>query len=330
MKNDRRPCRRSGKARLRWIALALILALALCACGGQKGEPVVLEDPEGVVPTEEQDLPPVLVTDPPVPAPAEEEDLVWDGPAEFLPADPMGGDVAANIRTSLETIVSGAGSLQEELRKVERLAACYRDAGLTAETQAEMNAAAALPYQVWDTELNSLWARLQTELDAAARETLLQEEIEWISLRDQLAAQALEDYRGGSIYPMLLQEENASLTRVRCYQLARILAGARSEEFRLPARTVAGGYGEPVGAGGFDMLSIYPGMENSYMARFSAIRLGVAEGEAVPDGEGRLLLHGQDGLEAEIVYGWDGAVFTVTKDGGPFHAGDSWTLSRAC
>lgn len=93
-------------------------------------------------------------------------------------------------------------------------------------SQSEMNQLSREMFQLWDTELNSLWSRLSETLDGDAMEQLTEEEREWIRRKEQEVEAAGKEAEGGSLQPLLENDKAAELTRERVYELAEILKGA--------------------------------------------------------------------------------------------------------
>lgn len=91
--------------------------------------------------------------------------------------------------------------------------------GQEAASQHEMNAVAAEKYQLWDDTLNAVWKLLEANLNQADMEALRQEEIEWITWKEnEIRAAGLEN-EGGSLQPLLEAGKGAELTKARVYTL---------------------------------------------------------------------------------------------------------------
>ena len=292
------------------ILLILAAALLLAGCGGA----------ETSAPAEET----------PSPAPAEETPSPTPTP-EGLTEEFILADRTEEIRDLVAKAAEGA-SLQDELARVDARAAKYGEYVAMADTQSDAAQLAQWPLALWDAELNSLWTRLKDVLGADAMKELTAEEVNWIAFRDEAAAEATEGYRGGSIYPMLYSLECARLTRNRAYFLASMLARAISEPFALPEREICAQYLDTAGtATVFKRLMITQGVESGYDAVLYVAGTGTIRGTATPAGEGKILFESDNGgIAAEIMYGWTGASFTVTRsEGGPFGLGAVYILPTA-
>ena len=90
-------------------------------------------------------------------------------------------------------------------------------------TQSEMNTLSGDLYKLWDDELNSIWARLKEKLDESTMDQLTQEERQWISDKDEQVEAAGKEAEGGSLQPLLENDEAAEITKARVYELAQYL-----------------------------------------------------------------------------------------------------------
>lgn len=125
-------------------------------------------------------------------------------------------------------------SIQDELAKVETKSSEYENADWGSMGQQEMNALTAQWYQLWDDELNSLWSRLSDELDAEAKEKVLEEQRAWIQRKEENVKGAGATAFGGSLQPQLENTTAEEMTRARAYTLAAYLADVRNEPFTIP------------------------------------------------------------------------------------------------
>ncbi len=224
-------------------------------------------------------------------------------------------DHTAEITSQVEVISGAAQSITEEMNNISNLAAEYGSIGAEAETQYDLNMSSQWPYVVWDTELNSLWGRLENRLDAGRMEALRAEELNWITIKEMMAEVALAGYRDGSMYPMLLSGENARITRNRAYYLAAILAEASGEPFEMPEMDIRGTYVDNQGTDSvYSSLIIEQTMEGDYIGSLTIYGMISTEGIVTENGDKLLFTDDLGGLTGEITYGWDGATFTVTGD----------------
>lgn len=89
-------------------------------------------------------------------------------------------------------------------------------------TQAEMNEAAAELYATWDSALNLLWNELKKDMPDDEFAKLLDEQREWIKVKEDAVAKAGAEYEGGSIYPLVVNMEAADITEKRVNELYEI------------------------------------------------------------------------------------------------------------
>lgn len=113
--------------------------------------------------------------------------------------------------------------LQAELAATEQLAAEAEDALQAAQTQTDMNLAAAELYRIWDDMLNTAWMYLKDGLDRDTMQQLIAEQVAWIQQKEAAAAAAGAAYEGGSMQGMAVNLEAAELTKQRVYVLAEYL-----------------------------------------------------------------------------------------------------------
>ena len=241
--------------------------------------------------------------------------LLLNATSVYAQGQDFSADHTAEITSRVEGIAGAAQSLSEEMNNINNLAAEYGSIGTEAETQFEANNSSQWPYVVWDTELNSLWGRLENRLDAGRMETLRADELNWITIKEMMAEVSLADYRDGSMYSMLLSEENARITRNRVYHLASILAEASGEPFEMPVKDICGTYVDNQGTDSvYSSLVIGQSMESGYTGSLTIYRMISTEGTVTENGATLLFTDETGGLTGEIAYGWDGATFTVTGD----------------
>ena len=254
-----------------------------------------------------------------------------DGKDEEAKEDAF-SDYTEQIKKEVSEAVRSSDSLQEELKKIEKISDKY-DKRFREEdgSQAELNARATEPYCVWDTELNNLWKRMKSSLDKDTMEDLLAEQRRWVSNKEHVAEEAVSEYEGGSIQPMLYTVEMTTVTRNRVYQLAFIFASAKGESFDMPKRPEIGNYIEDHGTGDiYSSLMIKIGLEGTKRASMMVYKLGSAEGTIKKDGDTLLFQCSEYGMKARITYSWDGATFEVlSAKEGPFHKGDIFEFPTA-
>jgi len=89
--------------------------------------------------------------------------------------------------------------------------------------QAEMNELSNEIYVVWDNVLNELWGILKDTQDENTMNDLLKEQREWIDMKEAEAQKAGEEFAGGSMQALVVNQKAAELTKVRVYELADYL-----------------------------------------------------------------------------------------------------------
>lgn len=115
-------------------------------------------------------------------------------------------------------------SIDDELALIEQLASELEDKLQKEDlTQSDMTEISSQLYQLWDNELNVIWAKLKETLDQTTMENLTKEEREWISYKEDEIKKAGVEYEGGTMQPMVENDKGAELTKTRVYELAEYL-----------------------------------------------------------------------------------------------------------
>ncbi|MCF0127716.1 MAG: DUF1311 domain-containing protein [Pseudobutyrivibrio sp.] len=229
------------------------------------------------------------------------------------------GDRSEEIKKAVKETVSGAASLNDEFAAIEKLSAKYGEEAKKAESQTEMNATSAWFYNIWDSELNELWSRISDSADAATKEKLLNEQRNWISMKEAAVYENIGSMEeNGSWYPMLVNAFYEKITRNRAYVLGNELAKIKGESFSMPAYSSPYGYFvDNQGTGDvYSSIVLREGMEaGSTEARISIYRLTVLDGTFEDGGNGEVVFTSNDGAVTGTIKnnGWDGATFKVTE-----------------
>ena len=92
------------------------------------------------------------------------------------------------------------------------------------QTQHEMNMQALSGFQKSDKELNTVYGKLISKLDAESKKDLIASQKSWLAFRDNEAKfEADMVARGGSMSPLIYNATRQSLTEQRIKQLLRHL-----------------------------------------------------------------------------------------------------------
>lgn len=118
-----------------------------------------------------------------------------------------------------------ADSLKNNLAYIEEQAAeiedsIEHDATLS---QAELNVKSAELYELWDSMLNIIWRGLKRACDSETMRALTDEQLAWISQKEQEIDAAGAEYEGGSLQPLVRNRKAAELTKTRVYELLALL-----------------------------------------------------------------------------------------------------------
>ena len=133
--------------------------------------------------------------------------------------------------TEEQTTTTQTTAISDEIATVEAAYQEILSRDASEYTQGDMNAECYEEYKLWDDELNNLWRQIESTLDESAYASILDEQSKWLE-RKKLHVRACGSMAaGGSMQPMLESSGASEMTRVRCYQLAKVLADAVGEQF---------------------------------------------------------------------------------------------------
>lgn len=87
------------------------------------------------------------------------------------------------------------------------------------QTTYSMTSSANKEWKLWDTELNTVYNEIMSTLSAEDAKQLVEEERQWIKMRDAAALESSQKYSGGSMEGLEYTLTLASYTRDRVYDL---------------------------------------------------------------------------------------------------------------
>ncbi|MGL5414646.1 MAG: lysozyme inhibitor LprI family protein [Clostridium sp.] len=90
---------------------------------------------------------------------------------------------------------------------------------ISGQSQTAMNAQSYEIYNIWNNKLNEIWGTLEQKLPASEMSQLRASENQWIKDKEAKEASIKAQYQGGSVMPLEVNMELASLTEQRCYYL---------------------------------------------------------------------------------------------------------------
>ena len=235
------------------------------------------------------------------------DDITADGNQE-------NADYTEQIRAEVAD-AKNASSLQDELDIITDLGEKYDSLRMSSETQTELNENSQWIFLVWDEELNSLWRRMSDELDKTTKDEILARQRVWVAMKDDAADHLSAIYEGGSIQPMIYNEEMADLTRRRAYVLADEFAKYRGEKFTMPTRDNTGYFVDTQGTTEeYSSMTLAPGMEgDSLIITVSLYRVGELTGYGEATSEGISFVSDDGNVQATIKIDFDSASFTVDE-----------------
>lgn len=130
---------------------------------------------------------------------------------EYIDKTETVNSIAIDVQGMLETAEEEASALHKKLSEDPSL------------KQSDMNELSHEIYLIWDDLLNELWAVLKESLDEKTMHNLLEEQREWITMKEAEAKKAAEAFSGGSMAPFASNQKAAELTKERVYELADYL-----------------------------------------------------------------------------------------------------------
>lgn len=230
-------------------------------------------------------------------------------------------DYSEDIKADVDYVVSASASLQKELENMEKIIQKYTPLAEAAQTQGEMNTSSLWFFVIWDTELNNLWSRFSDAADEQAKEKILEEQRNWIAMKEEVTLLNLGPAEeNGSMYPLLQNSFLEEITKNRAYVLANELAKIKGESFVMPEKSEKYGlFVDNQGTGSvYSSLNTRQGWEGDDEAVISVYRKGETKGTFVDNGNGELAFTSDDGSIKGIIKinGWDGASFKVTETSG--------------
>ncbi len=115
-------------------------------------------------------------------------------------------------------------SNNDKLAKIEKEAAVIEKKLQEETTQSELNQLSEEIYELWDSELNSIWKQLMEKMNIEDKKLLRMEEKEWIAYKEEEIQKLLKENEGESILTMKSNLKGAELTKARVYVLAEYLS----------------------------------------------------------------------------------------------------------
>ncbi len=100
---------------------------------------------------------------------------------------------------------------------------CANNFKLNAQTQAKMNQTAITSYKKADTELNKVYQKVLKILSESEKTLFIKAQKDWLKFRDSHCNFEIEQYKGGSIQPLIFYNCLEEKTRQRINDLNSIL-----------------------------------------------------------------------------------------------------------
>ena len=245
-------------------------------------------------------------------------------------------DYSEEIKADVDYMAATSSSLQEELENIDRITQKYIPLAEAAQTQTDMNIASGWLYTIWDTELNSLWSRFSDKADEQTKDTVLTEQRNWISMKEEVILLSIGTRdENGSMYPLLQNSLLEDITKNRAYVIAKKLADLNGEAFVLPETSSKYGlFVDNEGTGDvYSSLITRQSFDGNEEAVISIYRQGEITGTFTDNGNGELAFTSDDENIKGIIEinGWNGASFRITEvsDSSPFAVGEEFAFPFA-
>lgn len=87
------------------------------------------------------------------------------------------------------------------------------------DTTIKMKEALGQAYKRWDDTLNDIYGDLKNELNPDVMKELKNEQINWITYRDNTAKKESEEFKGGTLEGVQYIDSMGRVTKERCYEL---------------------------------------------------------------------------------------------------------------
>ena len=194
------------------IILMLIMSMFLFGCGSNEEETAVNNEPveDLVIESQEEETEEVEEVE----EQEEETEEVEEQEEETEEVEEQQEQKSVD-KAAVEKLLADA---EKEAAALEKKLA--EDASLN---QADMNELSNEIYVVWDDVLNELWGILKDTQDENTMNDLLKEQREWIDMKETEVKKAGEEFAGGSMQALVVNQKAAELTKVRVYELADYL-----------------------------------------------------------------------------------------------------------
>jgi len=86
-------------------------------------------------------------------------------------------------------------------------------------TTSDMRHVSGAQYKLWDDALNEMYKDLQNTLSSNDKENLKEEELSWISKKENDAQKKANEVKGGTLEPVYYALSSVDSTKKRCYEL---------------------------------------------------------------------------------------------------------------
>lgn len=142
--------------------------------------------------------------------------------SDFSPDETKGNNISQEDETP-NTVTKIEGRRSEFIKKLDNIQAELdslpikkdSDAGVTN----AMRSFYGISYDMYDKELNEIYALLKEQLSPETMQNLQNEQIKWIEKKEATATNEAEKYKGGSFEFVAYNSSLYGTTKNRCYEL---------------------------------------------------------------------------------------------------------------
>ncbi|AOZ92666.1 lysozyme inhibitor LprI family protein [Paenibacillus crassostreae] len=185
----------------KWLTATLLTCIFLSGCSNVSNEGMNTKQPENT----EQEIK--------VPEEVEQQEEV----KEEVKQEEVKQEEAPIIEEET-TAVETKDEYIQKLNEIEEGLADLQDL-YNEGTTVSMTAAADETYKRWDAALNEIYNDLKQQLSTSEMAKLKQEQLDWITSRDETAKEESLEYEGGTMESLQYILTLSRVTKERCYEL---------------------------------------------------------------------------------------------------------------
>jgi len=234
-----------------------------------------------------------------------------------------------DIPKTVSDLLKNSTSVQDGYDQITALADATEEKRRNAPSQTEMDIYAEDIYTIWSSAYMET-SKLLGEESSEDKNKHLSDPNILASVAALFADVENEDYRDGSIFPMLVSTSKADIYKNSTLLLSKQLADSKNESFELPEKSALGRY---LNLNDKLMLNEYFIVTENIAEGYDAVLfvdpdIQITGSVEICDNGELKFVSEESGLEATIRYDWNSASFEVTNPGSSsLKAGDSYEFT---